>query len=208
MTQRLILASTSRYRAALLSRLGVPFETGSPGVDEQGRGDESPRDRAVRLARAKAHAVAGRHPDAWVLGSDQLAVRGTEVLGKPGNAACCEEQLLSSSGQPVVFLTAACLLRASDGRCLEHVDTTLVQFRTLTRAEVRRYVEIERPLDCAGGFKCEGLGIALFESIDSRDPTALIGLPMIWVADALRRVGLDPLGVATAAGGLEDEAID
>jgi len=194
MTQRLILASTSRYRADLLSRLGIPFKAESPGVDEQAHDGEPPRARAVRLARAKADAVAARHPGAWVLGSDQLAVRGTEVLGKPGNPACCEEQLLSSSGQPVVFLTAACLLRASDGQCMEHVDTTLVQFRTLSRAEVRRYVGLERPLDCAGGFKCEGLGIALFESIDSRDPTALVGLPMIWVADALRRAGMDPLG--------------
>jgi septum formation protein len=194
MTERLILASTSRYRAALLSRLGVPFETESPGVDERALDGEPPRERAVRLARAKAQAVAARHPHAWVLGSDQLAVRGREVLGKPGEVARCEEQLLASSGEPVVFLTAACLLGASGERCLEHVDTTLVQFRTLTRSEVRRYVELEQPLDCAGGFKCEGLGIALFESIDSRDPTALIGLPMIWVADALRRVGLDPLG--------------
>ena len=194
MTQRLILASTSRYRAALLTRLGIPFETAAPGVDERARDGEPPRDRAVRLARAKAFAVAARHPEAWVLGSDQLAVRGTEVLGKPGDHASCEEQLLSSSGQPVVFLTAACLLRATDDRCLEHVDTTLVQFRTLSRGEVRRYVEIEHPLDCAGGFKCEGLGIALFESIDSRDPTALIGLPLIWVAGALRQAGLDPLG--------------
>jgi len=194
MAQPLILASTSRYRAALLSRLGIPFVTESPGVDEQAQDGEPPRARAIRLARSKAQAVAARHPEAWVLGSDQLAVRGTEVLGKPGDPACCEEQLLSSSGQPVVFLTAACLLRASDGRCLDHVDTTLVQFRTLSRAEVRRYVEIEQPLDCAGGFKCEGLGIALFESIDSRDPTALIGLPLIWVAEALRRTGMDPLG--------------
>lgn len=194
MTPRLILASTSRYRAALLARLGIPFDALPPGVDEQARDGEPPRDLAIRLARAKARAVADRHPDAWVLGSDQLAVRGTEVLGKPGDPARCEEQLLTSSGQPVVFLTAACLFSASDGRCLEHVDSTLVQFRTLSRPEVHRYVEIERPLDCAGGFKCEGLGIALFESIDSRDPTALIGLPLIWVADALRQVGMDPLG--------------
>lgn len=207
MTQRLILASTSRYRAALLSRLGIPFETEPPGVDEHAHEDEPPRDRAVRLARAKALAVAARHPEDWVLGSDQLAVRGTEVLGKPGDPAACEEQLLSSSGKPVVFLTAACLVRASDSRCLEHVDTTLVQFRTLSRAEVRRYIEIEHPLDCAGGFKCEGLGIALFESIDSRDPTALIGLPMIWVADVLRRTGMDPLGNRNIGRGLAHDTI-
>jgi len=193
MMPRLVLASTSRYRADLLSRLGVPFVAVAPGVAERPLDGESPRERAVRLARAKAQAVAAQDPGAWVLGSDQLAVRGSEVLGKPGSVACCEEQLLSSSGQPVAFLTAACLYRAADGRCLEHVDSTLVQFRALSRTEVRRYVEIEQPLDCAGGFKCEGLGIALFESIDSRDPTALIGLPLIWVAEALRQAGLDPL---------------
>lgn len=193
MTQRLILASTSPYRAALLTRLGLPFDTDSPGVDESPLAGETPEERAARLARAKAEAVAARHPHAWVLGSDQLAVRGEEVLGKPLDAARCEEQLLSSSGQQVRFLTAACLLMAEGGRCFEHVDTTLVRFRNLARDEVRRYVELERPLDCAGGFKCEGLGIALFESIDSHDPTALIGLPLIWVAEALRRAGMDPL---------------
>jgi len=194
MTQRLVLASTSPYRKELLSRLGVPFVAESPGVDETPLAGESAQERAVRLARAKAAAVAARHPEAWVLGSDQLAVRGREVLGKPLDARRCEEQLLSSSGRPVAFLTAACLLHGASGRRLEHVDTTVVRFRDLSREEVRRYVERERPLDCAGGFKCEGLGIALFESIDSRDPTALIGLPLIWVAGALRQAGLDPLG--------------
>jgi septum formation protein len=194
MTQRLILASTSPYRAALLTRLGLPFDAESPGVDENPLGNEAPRERAARLARAKAEAVAARYPQAWVLGSDQLAVRGAEVLGKPFEAARCEEQLLSSSGKQVAFLTAACLFNAAGERRFEHVDTTLVRFRDLTRDEVRRYVELERPLDCAGGFKCEGLGIALFESIDSSDPTALIGLPLIWVAEALRRAGMDPLG--------------
>ena len=193
MTQRLILASTSPYRAALLTRLGLPFDTDSPGVDESPLAGETPQQWAARLARAKAGAVAARHPRAWVLGSDQLAVRGEEVLGKPLDAARCEEQLLSSSGQQVRFLTAACLLKAEGDRCFEHVDTTLVRFRDLQRDEIRRYVELESPLDCAGGFKCEGLGIALFESIDSHDPTALIGLPLMWVAEALRRAGMDPL---------------
>jgi septum formation protein len=193
MTMRLILASTSTYRASLLSRLGVPFETEPPAVDEKPLADEAPRERAARLARAKAEAIAARHPDAWVLGSDQLAVRGREVLGKPLTPARCEEQLQSSSGREVTFLTAACLLSASGDQRFEHVDTTRVHFRDLSPDEIRRYVEFERPLDCAGGFKCEGLGIALFESIDSQDPTALIGLPLIWVADALRRAGMDPL---------------
>jgi len=190
----LILASTSRYRAGLLSRLGLPFSTEGPGVDETARPGERPAEQAVRLARAKAEAVASRHPDAWVIGSDQVAVRGGEVLGKPLDAVRCEAQLMASSGREVTFLTAVCLAHAGEGRRLEHLDTTRVQFRSLAPAEVRRYVELEQPFDCAGGFKCEGLGIALFERIESSDPTGLIGLPLIWVARALREAGMDPLG--------------
>ena len=189
----LILASTSRYRAELLGRLRLPFTIEAPGVDESPLAGERPGQRALRLARAKADAVACRHPDAWVIGSDQLAVRGDEVLGKPGEPARCEAQLLGSSGREVSFVTAVCLAHAGERRRLEHVDTTRVRFRHLEPAEVRRYVELERPFDCAGGFKCEGLGIALFESIDSCDPTGLIGLPLIWLAQALREVGVDPL---------------
>lgn len=200
MDETLILASTSRYRSELLGRLGIPFRAQAPGVDEAGLPAETPHDRALRLARAKAAAVAARNPGAWVLGSDQLAVRDGEVLGKPLDVARCVAQLLDSSARRVAFLTAACLLRAGDGPRLEHVDTTLVWFRALSAPEVRHYVEVERPLDCAGGFKCEGLGIALFERIESNDPTALIGLPLIWVAQALRQVGLDPLGERMADG--------
>jgi septum formation protein len=194
MQERLILASTSRYRAQLLGRLGRSFDTEAPGIDEGPLPGENPRDQVMRLARAKAAAVAERHPQAWVLGSDQLASRDGEVLGKPLERERCEAQLLASSGRRVTFLTATCLLRATDGRRFEHLDTTLVQFRALSTDEVSRYVQREQPLDCAGGFKCEGLGIALFERIESVDPTALIGLPLIWVAQALREAGLDPLG--------------
>ena len=199
MQETLILASTSRYRAGLLSRLGRPFATEAPGIDEAPLAGECPRDQVLRLARAKAAAVAAHHPRAWVLGSDQLATRDGEVLGKPGDSDRCEAQLLASSGRRVDFLTAVCLLRGLDGRRLEHVDTTIVQFRALSPGEVSRYVQREQPLDCAGGFKCEGLGIALFERIESVDPTALIGLPLIWVAQALREVGLDPLGERTVS---------
>lgn len=190
---RLVLASTSRYRAELLGRLGLPFEREAPGVDESRRPGETPRELAIRLARAKAGAVAARHPGAWSLGSDQVAVLGDEVLGKPVTVERCIAQLMAASGREVVFLTAACLATADDPFLREHVDETRVRFRELTEREVRRYVEIEKPLDCAGGFKCEGLGIALFERIDSSDPTALIGLPLIWVAAALREAGLDAL---------------
>ncbi len=191
---RLILASTSRYRAGLLGRLGLPFDQESPGVDESGHPGEAPRALAIRLARAKAEVVASRHPGAWCLGSDQVAVLGGEVLGKPMTVERCVAQLMAASGREVVFLTAACLANVDDPFLREHVDETRVRFRELGEPEVRRYVEIEQPLDCAGGFKCEGLGIALFERIDSSDPTALIGLPLIWVAQALRAAGLDPLG--------------
>ncbi len=191
---RLILASTSRYRAELLGRLGLPFERAAPGIDESPAPHEAPGELAPRLARAKAEAVAVRHPDAWCLGSDQVAVLGERVLGKPLSVERCVEQLMAASGREVLFLTAACLTRAGDPRSLSHVDQTRVRFRKFDEREARRYVELERPLDCAGGFKSEGLGIALFERIESTDPTALIGLPMIWVARALREVGVDPLG--------------
>ncbi len=193
MPSSLMLASTSRYRAALLERLGMPFTTEAPGVEETARAGEAPAARALRLAEAKAAAVAARHPGDWVLGSDQLAVRDGEVLGKPLDADRCRSQLLASSGRDVSFLTAACLLHADRGVRLAHLDNTLVRFRTLDPREVDRYVALEQPFDCAGGFKCEGLGIALFERIESVDPTALIGLPLIWVARALREAGLDPL---------------
>lgn len=191
---KLLLASTSRYRAELLGRLGIPFDREGPGVDETARPREAPRELALRLARAKAQAVAARHPGAWCIGSDQLAVLGETVLGKPLTPERCVAQLMAASGREVLFLTAACVANAEDPFLREHVDETRVRFRELGETEVRRYVELEQPLDCAGGFKCEGLGIALFERIESSDPTALIGLPMIWVAAALREAGLDPLG--------------
>ena len=198
MPETLILASTSRYRAGLLARLRLPFQSEAPAIEEGCLPGESPAACAARLARAKAGAVAQRHPGAWVLGSDQLAVRDGEVLGKPLDPQTCVAQLLGSSSKRVEFLTAACLLRARDGTVLEHLDVTSVWFRRLDPAEVERYVELEGPLDCAGGFKCEALGIALFERIDSSDPTALVGLPLIWVAQALRTAGLDPLASAQA----------
>ena len=191
---RLILASTSAYRRELLARLGLPFEAEAPGVDETRQPGEVPLALVQRLATAKAEAVAVRHPEAWVIGSDQLAFRGDEVLGKPGSPERCLAQLAASSGRPVTFLTAVCLLRHRDGARRTTVDTTVVQFRPNDPARLRRYIERERPFDCAGGFKSEGLGIALFERIESNDPTALIGLPLVWLAGALAEVGLDPLG--------------
>ena len=193
MIPTLILASTSRYRADLLRRLGLAFEVVAPAVDESPQGGESPRGQALRLAKAKAQAVAMRHPGSWIIGSDQVADLGGRILGKPGDAARCRAQLAAESGNVVEFHTAAVLLR-HDSRCaFEHVDRTAVRFRTLTGAEIARYVELDRPFDCAGGFHSEGLGAALFESMETSDPAALVGLPLIWLAGALRAAGLDPL---------------
>jgi septum formation protein len=185
----LILASTSPYRRALLARLQVPFEAIAPDVDEARRPGEPAEEMAARLARLKAEAVSGRHPQAVVIGSDQVAVRGEDLLGKPGTAARCFEQLLQSSGREVLFLTAVHVLDGTTGTAESHVDVTRVRFRQLATREIERYIELDQPLDCAGGFKAESLGIALFEQIDSRDPTGLTGLPLAWVAGALRRAG-------------------
>jgi septum formation protein len=185
----LILASTSAYRRELLKRLELPFEAIAPQVDEATKPGELPRNLVTRLARQKAQAVAASYPDAWVIGSDQIAVRGSKTLGKPGTKGQCIADLLASSGQALEFLTAVAVVRARDHSLREFLDTTRVQFRLLSEAAVCRYVERESPLDCAGGFKSEGLGIALFESIDSADPTALIGLPLIALCRILREIG-------------------
>lgn len=183
-----ILASTSAYRRMLLERLGVPFSVESPGVAESELRGEPPAERARRLAAAKAQAVAGRHPEAIVIGSDQVAAAGDVVLEKPGTAARAREQLGLLSGGEARFYTA-CVIRAPDGFSAAHLDETRVVFRSLSAPEIERYVLRENPLDCAGGFKAEALGISLFERVEGTDPTALIGLPLIWVAAALRRLG-------------------
>jgi septum formation protein len=185
----LVLASLSPYRRELLARLGLAFEVIAPGVSEAHAAGESPADRALRLALAKARAVTQRFPHAVVIGSDQVAACGDAVLDKPGDAQRCRAQLNSLSGRTARFYTA-CTVLGADGRVhLSHVDTTTVVFRTLSEEEIARYVEREQPFDCAGGFKAEALGIALFECIESQDPTALIGLPLIWLAGALRAAG-------------------
>jgi septum formation protein len=184
----LILASTSVYRRGLLERLGLPFSTARPEVDETPLVGEAPDALAVRLARAKAEAVGAQAGDAWTIGSDQVAELDGWPLGKPGTPANAIAQLRAMSGREVRFLTALCLA-GPDGRRLEVLDVTTVRFRTLGDDEIARYVERERPLDCAGSFKCEGLGIALFDAIDNRDPTALVGLPLIATARLLREAG-------------------
>lgn len=184
----LLLASTSRYRAELLARLHVPFRQISPGITEEQVPGETPESCAGRLAEAKARAVAIRNPGALVIGSDQVADWGGRILGKPGSAERAREQLLAFSGQRVLFHTAVCLVD-QDGRAVGALDTTAVVFRAIDYAEAERYVAIEQPLDCAGSFRCEGLGIALFERIENSDPTALVGLPLIATSRLLREAG-------------------
>jgi septum formation protein len=186
---RLILASTSRYRAALLERFGLRFELASPGVEETEVPAESPANRASRLSDLKANAVAAQYPEAVIIGGDQVAASGTAVLHKPGNAQRCRDQLQMLSGASAEFHTACTVRCRATGLTLSHVDSTRVSFRTLSDAEIARYVERERPFDCAGGFKAEALGITLFERMDSQDPTAIVGLPLIWLAGALRAAG-------------------
>jgi septum formation protein len=185
----LILASTSRYRAGLLDRFGLPFEKQDPAVDETERAGESPRARAFRLSEVKAEAVANRFPHAIVIGGDQVPATSTTILNKPGNAANCREQLMLLSGSTAEFYTACTVRCLETGVKLSHVDTTAVKLRPLSDAEIDRYIEREKPFDCAGGFKAEALGIVLFERIDTEDPTAIIGMPLIWLASALRAVG-------------------
>jgi septum formation protein len=189
--ERLVLASTSKYRRALLDRLAIPFIVNGSLVDEAPKDGEEAIDLVHRLSRAKAEAVAPRYPQGVVIGSDQVAVRGRVQLGKPGTAERCFEQLKAASGQRVIFYTGIHVIDQRNRRHEAHVDTTTVLFRTLTDSEIRNYIAKDQPLDCAGGFKVESLGITLFERIDSLDPTALTGLPLIWLSGALRRAGFE-----------------
>jgi septum formation protein len=193
---RLILASTSPYRRQLLDRLGLAYTVEKPEVDEFAHAGESPAAMSERLARAKAAAVSMRHPDAWVIGSDQVCEREGLAIGKSGDHATAVEQLTAASGKAVRFHTAVCLQRGPiQSGAIQHMhrDCTEVVFRALDAAEIERYLRAEQPYDCAGSFKCEGLGISLFERIDSEDPTALIGLPLIALARMLRAAGFQLL---------------
>lgn len=183
----LILASQSRYRRLLLERLHLSFRSLSPEVDESRRNGETPRTLAMRLAHDKAAKVAAGNADAVVIGSDQVATLGERILGKAGDHDAAREQLLACAGNAVQFLTAVCVL--GGGEKLEHVDETIVQFRMLQVSEIDAYLRKDQPYDCAGSFKAEAYGITLFESITSTDPTALVGLPLIWLSAALRARG-------------------
>lgn len=186
----LILASTSRYRRELLARLALPFETAAPDVDETPRAGEAPRELALRLALEKAQAVAARKPQAIVIGSDQVADLHGQPLGKPGTHERAAAQLARMSGETVLFHTAVAVVQASRGFAQSSLATVTVRFRTLDAATIERYLLAEQPYDCAGSAKSEGLGIALLQAIESDDPTALIGLPLIRTAQLLRAAGL------------------
>jgi septum formation protein len=191
----LILGSTSRYRRELLERLRIPFDTASPDIDEAPLPGEAPGALARRLALAKARAVAARFPEALVIGSDQVADLDGQPLGKPGSHARAVEQLRAMSGSTVIFHTALAVVCEATGFVAEDLAPVRVRFRALSDGQIERYLHAEQPYDCAGSAKAEGLGIALLDAIDSDDPTALIGLPLIRTAALLRRGGLDVLNL-------------
>jgi len=187
----IVLASSSRYRRELFQRLGLPFESWAPEVDERARAAEPPRETAIRLARAKADAGGRKFPTAWIVGSDQVADLDGRAIGKPKTFERARQQLRDVSGHSVLFHTALCLWNARLERRHERLVTTEVAFRRLTDAEIERYLEREHALDVAGSAKAEGLGIALLSRLGGDDPTALIGLPLIALAAMLRAEGFD-----------------
>jgi len=184
----IVLASSSVYRQHLLDRFLDDYESVSPSVDESADIDD-PQELAAFLARKKAETVATAYRKALIIGADQLAVLDGQVLGKPGNHATAVEQLLRSSGKSVQFLTAVCVLDPIGKRRYEHVDKTVVRFRTFDRRLADAYLKHDQPYDCAGSFKIEGAGFVLFESVATDDPTALIGMPMIWLSGRLLELG-------------------
>lgn len=184
----LILASSSPYRQQLLQRLGVPFVAIAPNLDESPLPSETPKNLTLRLAQAKAQAIASLHPNAWVIGSDQSADLNGHIIGKPGSHAAALAQLKQMQGQVVVFHTSLCLIGQNFCETI-HVPTT-VQFRNLPEQVLDQYLRLEQPYDCAGSAKSEGMGIILLEKIESQDPTALIGLPLIALTSLLLQAGI------------------
>jgi septum formation protein len=195
----LVLGSTSRYRRELLERLRLPFSVDAPQVDETPRPGEAPAALAQRLALEKAQDVARRHPGAVVIGADQVAELDGQAIGKPGTHARAVAQLRSMRGRQVVFHSAVAVVRPDTGFAQGLLAPVAVQFRDLHDDEIERYLRLEQPYDCAGSAKCETLGIALLDRIDSDDPTALIGLPLMRTCALLRAAGIDPLTAAGAS---------
>ena len=192
--RELVLASTSAYRRALLQRLRLRFESAAPNADETALPGERPEQTAWRLSLDKARAVARRFPDALVIGSDQVAALGDERLGKPGNHANAVRQLRSLSGKAADFHTAVSLLDTRSGEARSHIVPCRVVFRSLDQRQIENYLRLEQPYDCAGSAKSEGLGIVLIERIETEDPTALVGLPLIALTTMLAQAGMPVIG--------------
>lgn len=186
----LLLASSSPFRRELLGKLRLEFTHQSPDIDESRLDGETPTELVIRLAQEKATALAEQHPNTLIIGSDQVAVLGDTVLGKPGTREKAIEQLSVASGQRVTFLTGLCLLNTATGRTQTACEPFHVQFRTLQPAQIERYVDLEQPLNCAGSFKSEGLGIVLFKALEGRDPNSLVGLPLIVLTEFLAEEGI------------------
>jgi MAF protein len=193
-TRTLILGSTSPYRRQLMERLHFPFSTAAPDIDETRHAGESARDMVLRLSLQKAQTVAAQHPDALIIGSDQCAVLGEQVIGKPGTHENAMQQLRNASGKTVAFLTGLCLYDSRDGSYQLDVVPFQVDFRELTDAEIDSYLRKDQPYNCAGSFRSESLGITLFTRMYGDDPTALMGLPLIRLSQMLREADIDLLG--------------
>ncbi|MBW1213728.1 Maf-like protein [Pantoea allii] len=193
MTASILLASTSPFRQALLARLGLPFTVASPQTDETPLENERAEALVTRLAIAKAQALAGSYPDHWIIGSDQVCVLDDVITGKPHTEANAEAQLRAASGNSVTFYTGLALYHPASERLMHCCEPFTVHFRTLTQQEIRAYIKKEQPLQCAGSFKSEGLGICLFDRLEGRDPNTLVGLPLIALTDMLREAGINPL---------------
>ena len=193
MTASILLASTSPFRQALLARLGLPFTVDSPQTDETPLAHENAEALVTRLAIAKAQALAQRYPDHWLIGSDQVSVLNGVITGKPHTVENAEAQLRAASGQRVTFYTGLALYHPASQRLMQCCEPFSVHFRTLTDAEIRAYIKKEQPLQCAGSFKSEGLGICLFDRLEGRDPNTLVGLPLIALSNMLREAGINPL---------------
>jgi septum formation protein len=190
---KIILASNSSYRQSILEKLHIPFTCVAPNIDESKKLTESISDQVQRLAKNKALTIATQKPyfDSYVIGSDQLASFNGQALGKPGDFSTAKQQLLMFSGQTVRFHTGLCLVHSAKNQLSQIVETFDVTFKSLTDSQISTYLQIEQPYDCAGSFKCEGLGIALFESLNGRDPNTLIGLPLIALMDLFNTLSID-----------------
>ncbi|WP_312630885.1 Maf family protein [Pantoea piersonii] len=190
----ILLASTSPFRQALLGKLGLPFITAAPEVDEKPHAGEDAETLVTRLAVAKAQALAADYPDSWIIGSDQVCVLNGAITGKPHTPARAFAQLRQASGNAITFYTGLALYHPRSQRLLQCCEPFVVHFRPLSDEEIRTYIEKEQPLQCAGSFKSEGMGICLFERLEGRDPNTLVGLPLIALNSMLRTVGINPLG--------------